>query len=54
MTKGGPGNSSQVLVSYLFETAYSELRIGYASAIAIIIFLIIFPVAVIFFRTFEK
>ncbi len=36
------------------ETAYSELRIGYASAIAIIIFLIIFPVAIIFFRTFEK
>ncbi|MDA4134743.1 MAG: sugar ABC transporter permease [Thaumarchaeota archaeon] len=54
MTVGGPGNSSQVLVSYLFETAYSELRIGYASAIAIIIFLIIFPVAIIFFRTFEK
>lgn len=54
MTKGGPGNSSQVLVSYLFETAYSELRIGYGSAIAILIFLIIFPVAIIFFRTFEK
>jgi raffinose/stachyose/melibiose transport system permease protein len=54
MTKGGPGNSSQVLVSYLFEAAYSELRIGYGSAIAIVIFLIIFPVAVIFFRTFEK
>ena len=54
MTKGGPGNSSQVLVSYLFEAAYSELRIGYGSAIAIVIFLIIFPVAVIFFRAFEK
>jgi ABC-type sugar transport system permease subunit len=54
MTKGGPGNVSQVLVSYLFETAYSELRIGYGSALAIIIFLLIFPVAIIFFRTFEK
>jgi ABC-type sugar transport system permease subunit len=54
MTKGGPGNTSQVLVSYLFESAYSNLRIGYGSAIAIIIFLLIFPVAVIFFRTFEK
>jgi ABC-type sugar transport system permease subunit len=54
MTKGGPGNTSQVLVSYLFESAYSNLRIGYGSAIAIVIFLMIFPVAVIFFRTFEK
>lgn len=54
MTKGGPGNVSQVLVSYMFEAAYSELRIGYASAIAIVIFIIIFPVAVIFFRTFER
>ena len=54
MTGGGPGNASQVLVSYMFNVAYSELRIGYASAIAIVIFLIIFPVAVIFFRTFEK
>ena len=54
MTKGGPGNTSQVLVSYLFESAYSNLRIGYGSAIAIVIFLLIFPVAVIFFRTFEK
>ncbi|MDA4114333.1 MAG: sugar ABC transporter permease [Thaumarchaeota archaeon] len=54
MTKGGPGNTSQVLVSYLFESAYSNLRIGYGSAIAIIIFLLIFPVAVVFFRTFEK
>ncbi|MGA2665172.1 MAG: sugar ABC transporter permease [Nitrososphaerales archaeon] len=54
MTKGGPGNASQVLVSYLYQTAYSGLRIGYASAIAILIFLIIFPVAIVFFRTFEK
>lgn len=54
MTGGGPGNVSQVLVSYMFEAAYSELRIGYGSAIAIIIFIIIFPVAVLFYRTFEK
>lgn len=54
MTGGGPGNASQVLVSYMFLEAYADLRIGYASAIAILIFVIIFPVAVIFFRTFEK
>ncbi len=54
MTKGGPGHVSTVLVSYMFQAAYSDLRIGYASAIAILIFIVIFPVAVIFFRTFEK
>jgi multiple sugar transport system permease protein len=40
MTEGGPGNSTQVYVYYLWENAFSFFRMGYASAMAYILFLI--------------
>ena len=42
MTQGGPYGSSNVLAYYMFETALSEYgyRMGYGSAIAVILFLI--------------
>ena len=42
MTQGGPWGSSNVLSYFMFETALSEygFRMGYGSAIAVILFLI--------------
>ena len=40
MTEGGPGNSTQVYVYYLWENAFSYFRMGYASAMAYILFVI--------------
>ena len=42
MTQGGPYGSSNVLAYYMFETALSEygFRMGYGSAIATVLFLI--------------
>ena len=40
MTQGGPGNATQVYVYYLWENAFSFFRMGYASAMAYILFLI--------------
>ena len=40
MTDGGPGSSTQVYVYYLWENAFSYFRMGYASAMAYILFLI--------------
>ncbi|MEH7116476.1 sugar ABC transporter permease [Neobacillus vireti] len=40
LTKGGPGNSTQVLSTYLYQKAFVDNEMGYASAIANIIFLI--------------
>ena len=41
MTDGGPVNSTLFYVFYLFNTAFESLRMGYASAMAWILFLII-------------
>jgi len=42
MTGGGPNNSSQVIGSYMYKTGFRIDEMGYASAIAIIIFIITF------------
>ncbi|WP_245639282.1 carbohydrate ABC transporter permease [Rubellimicrobium mesophilum] len=35
MTGGGPANSTQILSSYIFTTAFKRLDFGHASAIAV-------------------
>ena len=38
LTAGGPNNSSQTLVTYLYTHGLSRLRIGYGSAVGMILF----------------
>ena len=47
MTTGGPGNSSEVLSTYLYRTAFHANQMGYASSIAITLFIITFALALI-------
>ncbi|MGI9419108.1 MAG: carbohydrate ABC transporter permease [Geminicoccaceae bacterium] len=47
MTGGGPANSTQILPSYIFTTAYRKLDFGYASAIATALLLLLFLYAAI-------
>jgi ABC-type sugar transport systems, permease components len=44
MTRGGPGNSTYTLGYYIYANAFQYGRMGYASAQAIILFLIILAV----------
>jgi multiple sugar transport system permease protein len=41
MTSGGPGRSTSVLVYYLYQNAFEYFRMGYASAIAYVLFFLI-------------
>lgn len=42
MTKGGPASSTEVSVLYIYIQAFEFLNMGYASALAVVLFLIIF------------
>ncbi len=42
MTKGGPGDSSSVLVYYIYKTAFLNNDIGYATAMSWVLFLLVF------------
>jgi multiple sugar transport system permease protein len=47
MTGGGPGNSTKVFVFYVWENGFSFFKMGYASALAYILFVIILAITLI-------
>jgi multiple sugar transport system permease protein len=51
MTQGGPNNATLFYVYYLYTAAFSEARLGYACALAWILFLIILVLTLLIFRT---
>ncbi len=46
----GPGNATLTPVIYLYQNAFQEFEIGYASAVAWALFLLIFGVTLLYFR----
>lgn len=49
MTRGGPGDASRTVVMTLYEAAFKNQEIGYASAIAVILFIVIMTITAIQF-----
>jgi multiple sugar transport system permease protein len=54
MTNGGPGNATQVANLNIYNTAFAGFRIGEASAMSVVLFLIILLITVVQFRYFNK
>jgi len=50
MTGGGPGGSTSVIVFYLFQQAFIYFRLGYASAVGYVLFVIIFALTLVQMR----
>ncbi|MDA8291957.1 MAG: sugar ABC transporter permease [Actinomycetota bacterium] len=51
---GGPGNSTWFFVQYLYEQAFSFLKMGYASALGFVLFLLTGIVTVVLFRSSRR
>lgn len=54
MTKGGPLNSSKTIVYYIYERAFENLDLGYASAMAVVLLVIVMLFSLINILCFEK
>lgn len=54
MTRGGPANASSVLANYLYIQAFNNYRMGYAAAIAVVLFLISLVFIFIYLRQVMK
>jgi putative chitobiose transport system permease protein len=54
MTGGGPLNSSKTLVFYIYDEAFSKLKMGYASAAGVILFLITLVLSIINIKFMSK
>jgi multiple sugar transport system permease protein len=50
MTRGGPFNATQTIVYRIWETAFSFFQFGYASAMGVVLILLVSIVAVIQFK----
>jgi multiple sugar transport system permease protein len=53
-TKGGPGDASEILPILVYESGFEFFRMGYASALAMVMFLIIAVLSLAQFRLFRS
>jgi multiple sugar transport system permease protein len=54
MTNGGPGYASMVMVMAIYRSAFQTYQMGYASAMAVVLFLAIFGTSLLQFKFFGR
>lgn len=54
MTAGGPGNATEVANLNIYNTAFAGFRIGEASAMSVVLFLLILAITIMQFQWFNK
>jgi raffinose/stachyose/melibiose transport system permease protein len=54
LTRGGPADSSNTMVSFLYNHGVSRMRVGYGSAIGVILFVICVTFAITYKRWFMR
>ena len=54
MTKGGPNRSSELLTTYLYENAFVYSDYGYASAIGVLLFGILFVIIFVIMQAMKR
>ena len=53
MTGGGPADSTNVIVHYIYRQAFVFLRMGYASAMGVVLFVLLFAFSFAYLRHME-
>ncbi|MCP4382297.1 MAG: sugar ABC transporter permease [Hyphomicrobiales bacterium] len=54
MTGGGPFQSSNTLAYFMYEESFKKYRMGYGSAISVVLFLIALSIIYLYFRQLRK
>jgi len=54
MTEGGPGRSTKMLVTYIYDTAFAKINYGQASAISMVLLVIVLTITIIQFASEKK
>jgi multiple sugar transport system permease protein len=53
-TGGGPAGSTMTIVYFIYQTAFQEMNMGYATAAAFIFFAIVFAISIVQLRLFKS
>ena len=48
MTGGGPLDATDILIKYIYDLAFAQLRLGYASALSTVLFIVVAGLALLF------
>lgn len=54
LTRGGPGNSTRVLIQHIYESGFREFRLGYAAALSLFLFLVMLGVSALQLRLMRE
>jgi multiple sugar transport system permease protein len=54
MTEGGPGRATKMLVNYIYQLSFIDIKYGTASAVALLLFVIVLSVTLFQFRAEKK
>ncbi len=54
MTQGGPNNATQFYIYYLYTKAFTDSEIGYASALAWVLFVVVLVITILLFRNARR
>ena len=49
ITLGGPGNSTESIVQYIYEIGFTQLQMGYAATLGLVLFLILLVITLVQF-----
>ena len=53
MTGGGPADSTNVIVHYIYRQAFVFLKMGYASAMGVVLFALLFTFSLAYLKHME-